>query len=607
MTQTPKQTNRFALFYLTVLSAYFHVFMEWIFFVTKPSSLSILSFYEKLNVLIVSGGIFALVLLGILLVLSVPAWLAKDPKWKARLTVLSRVPSALMLSITGLILLDNFTYTVFKFGIVTTLGAWRIIYIGIFILIFRWMYRFVQRTVQTLGKSASYLTLGLFAVSIVGILSTYISGISMKNNVVSEGSSTERPNIIIIGGDGLTANYISMYGYHKETTPFLSQLAETSLVAENAFTNMSSTTGSTASMLTGREPATVKVYRYPDVLSGDASFEHLPGILKHQGYKTVEMGTPYYVDARQLNLLDGFDIVNNQSMNTPALDALVKLLGNSPPTYFIQTMTGRITERLLHIFFIRDMKSPVTAVNDPRSRMTDGERVDQILDLVDQSEQPVFVFAHFMDTHGPTFSSSKHVFSGDSSGTEEWDQGRYEDAILSFDGSIQRIYDHLAQTGDLDDTIIVIYTDHGYKYAINHRIPVIIHFPNDAHAGRRKNNVQIVDVPVTLLDYLGIARPAWMTGESILDNEPPVDREIISITAGSPKKIAPPFYQIKTVQVIVCQKWYALNVQENSWKSGLVAGHTSRCDINLLPSDENIRQKILDYLKQYGYNVSSLQ
>jgi arylsulfatase A-like enzyme len=421
--------------------------------------------------------------------------------------------------------------------------------------------------------------------------------------------SAERPNIIILGGDGLSASYLSMYGYEHETTPFLKEMAKTSLVAENAFPNASSTTASTTTMMTGREPATVKVYRYPDVLEGNASFEHLPGILKRQGYTTVEIGTPYYVDAQKLNLLDGFDIVNNESLNQPVLNALRSVLGNSPATYFIWTIKERVSERLLHIFFIKEMRDPLKEVNNPKARMTDEQRVDQILAAIDraQADRPVYVFAHLMDTHGPHFSSSKQVFSTEADEDEEWDKGRYEDSILTFDGNVKRIYNHLAETGQLDNTILVIYTDHGFKYTTWNRIPILIHFPNAAHAGTRQNNIQVIDVPATLVEYLGIPQPAWMTGASFLNIEPDRDRQIISITAGSPSKIKPPFYQIKIVQVIVCHKWYNLNVQENKWATGNVNGHTSKCSQDILPSDDEIRQKILEYLEKYGYDISSLQ
>jgi hypothetical protein len=153
----------------------------------------------------------------------------------------------------------------------------------------------------------------------------------------------------------------------------------------------------------------------------------------------------------------------------------------------------------------------------------------------------------------------------------------------------------------------VIYTDHGYRYTVNQRVPLLIHFPKDSLVGRRENNVQVIDLPVTLLEYLNITPPAWMVGTSMLGDEPPAEREIFSVTAGSPKKVAPPFQQIKTVQLTVCHRWYALNVQENTWKSGISSRHTSRCENDLLPSEEEARQRILEYLEGHGFDISSLQ
>jgi len=58
--------------------------------------------------------------------------------------------------------------------------------------------------------------------------------------------------------------------------------------------------------------------------------------------------------------------------------------------------------------------------------------------------------------------------------------------------------------------------------------------------------------------------------------------------------------------MIVCQKWYGLNVQENKWQSGDIYQHTTQCNENLMPTDEEIHQEILDYLERYGYDTSSL-
>jgi arylsulfatase A-like enzyme len=238
--------------------------------------------------------------------------------------------------------------------------------------------------------------------------------------------------------------------------------------------------------------------------------------------------------------------------------------------------------------------------------MTDEQRIQQIEGLLDHANRPLFIFAHFMDTHGPHFSSSQHMFSTGET-DDEWDKELYQDAILSFDGSVEQIYQHLKETGQLENTILVVYTDHGYMYTVNNRIPIIIRFPEQAHAGTRTNNLQVIDVPVTLLDYLDIEKPAWMSGSTFLNSEAPPTREIISIIAGSPKKIKPPFFQIKSVAVIVCQKYYELNVQEDKITIKTVVGHTAPCEAQSLPLEEEIRAEIVAYLERYGYDVSSLR
>ncbi|MBI3164044.1 MAG: sulfatase-like hydrolase/transferase [Chloroflexi bacterium] len=593
----PNPKPQTALYFnLTVLAAFFHAFMEWLFFVTQSSSLSTLSWFEKIKVLLVTGGVVSLLPLLLLLALIIPA-----RKWKTP----GYIPAALVLSLTALILLDNFTYTVAQIGIVSTGGAWRILYIAGLAVIFYGMFRFIRR--QTLWKGASYLTSSLLAISAVGVISIYAARNSALDGY-SLAPFSDRPNIIIIGGDGLSARYLSAYGFNEDTSPFLAELMKSSLVAENAFPNASSTTASTTSVLTGQEPAEVKVYRYPDILSDEDSLKHLPGILQNAGYQTVEIGAPSYVDARKVNIANGFDIVNGQSYENPILDALQPALGNSPSAYFIQIVVERISQRLMHIFFISDMENPFEAVNNPKARITDAERKDQIVSLLEDSDEPLFIFAHFMNTHGPHFGSDDNNSTVESpNAEEEWDVELYKDAIRNFDGHVREIYSRLAESGELENTILVIYTDHGYRYVVNARIPIIIRFPNADHAGPVANNAQIVDIPVTLLDYLGAEKPEWMSGMSLIGEEPPADRHIVSITAGSPKKIKPPFYQIKSVQVLVCQKWYVLNVQDLEWKTGEVFGHTAPCDPSLLPPEDEIRQKIVDYLEHYEYDVSGLK
>ncbi len=615
MNSNPKKNNKFPpawrkLLNMTIFSAYFYASMEWLFFITKSSALSILALPDSLLVLLIAGGFFTLLMVAVFIIASIPFWLVNNLSWKLRLLATVYIVPAFVLTITALIMFDNFTYTVFKFGIVSTDTWQRGLYvIGLAFILWRFIRYSMKFTQKKEARYQHTLAFTLLIVSMISILFVNItSKSSLKDfNLGNMSPSATRPNIIILGSDGLTAAYLSAYGYGEKTTPFLKTIMDVSLVAENAFPNASSTTGSTTSTLTGKEPAVTKVYRYPDVLSGQDTIQHLPGILKQYGYKTVQVGVPYYVDADKINMLNSFDIINKQTVNLRFQNAFIFILGNTPSAQFVGTLVDRVKERLSHIFFIKDMKDAIAEVYDPKIGMTDEERVDHIIELLDEPQHPLFIFAHLMNTHGPHFGTNIHRFSTGTNIDAEWNKELYKDAILTFDSYIYRIYTHLKDTGQLDNTILLIYTDHGYKYAVNHRIPLVIHFPENNYSKRIVNNVQILDIPVTLLDYLGINKPKWMTGVSLLNSEPQADREIVSIVGGSPRKVAPPFYQIKTVQFIICNRFYQLNVQENKWNSGELIGHTGNCKKNQIPSDEEVRQRIVDYLRKFDYEVSSIE
>jgi len=608
MASTPTRStkhNRLALLNTVILSAYFYVFMEWVFFVTKPSAVSNLPGLEALKVLILTGGAMTLFPLAGALFFVLFSLFIKQTSWQERILRAGYIFPAFVLSVTALVMLDNFTYTVFKFGVISSEGVIRILYAIGFVLIFLRFLIYMPGNTWIHKRPASLFALGLMTVSTIGFAAIYFSDDPNIRNPHTESTTGAYPNIIVLGSDGLSARYLSAYGYSLNTTPFLSELSKTSLFAENAFPNAASTTASTTSLLTGKETTEAQVFRFPDILSGRDSFEHLPGILKRHGYLTVEIGAPYYVDAGKLNLLDGFDIAYNQAIDLSAFNVLLPILGNSQSMYFVRTIAERAYERLSHIFFDRKMENPVTAVHDPKARISDAERVDLILDTLDRADRPVFLFTHMMDTHGPEFASDQYVFSTGPS-SKKWDVSNYLDAILTFDGNVQRIYDHLAQTGKLDDTILVIYTDHGFTYTINERIPIVIRFPQGDFSRRVKNNVQVIDIPVTLLDYLGIPQPEWMSGISLLQGEPPVDRMIVSTTSGDPKKIAPPFYQINILQGIVCNRWYRLDVRKNDFSAGRIASHSAACKETNLPDDEEIQRRLMAYLEQHGYDTQTL-
>ena len=80
-----------------------------------------------------------------------------------------------------------------------------------------------------LGKTAPVLFLAALLTTLFGGPKTSASG------------SDERPNIVVISIDSLSAHHMSLHGYARETTPNLSKLAETSLVFDHCVSNSNGT------------------------------------------------------------------------------------------------------------------------------------------------------------------------------------------------------------------------------------------------------------------------------------------------------------------------------------------------------------------------------
>ena len=139
-------------------------------------------------------------------------------------------------------------------------------------------------------------------------------------------------------------------GYHRNTTPFINSLQEEALVFENFFTNSEKTTGSIASLLSGRLPTTTRVLIRPDMFQGVDSFMHLPGVLQHLGYRTADISIRYYADAYDLNMKRAFDYANGRRISEQILSSHLPLsvqLSYASELRFIEETSERVRVRML--------------------------------------------------------------------------------------------------------------------------------------------------------------------------------------------------------------------------------------------------------------------
>ena len=605
----------------TSLIISFFLSMEWLFQITKSSFMSYYGFSEKLVILLSCLSILSLfILLFICLLYGLMSFFGRKKVKKPIVRALVIIPS-LIFAGTLLLLMDNFTYTLFNFGIVSAEGFARAVYALLFLALLAITFPQVEKLTGYISrfKQKKFLAIAVFSTILISFLVTIFTG---ANQTYSSGKQAENknidsggfPNIIYVTADGLSAKNMSLYGYERDTTPRLLELSKSSLVAVNAFTNSRNSTGSIISVFTGKYPSETRVLYPPDILQGKNSYESLIAVLRDNGYFSAQIALPHFINAHDQNLLDGFNVINGEPLKENRLGQFIP----QDTYYFINLVSNRVSERFDHIFFLDDMVNAFTLVTSTDQSYNDRERINELNEMIRNTDGPLFVHIHLMGTHGPLFFPGQQIFSSgeDPKTQKDWNQNFYDDSIHEFDLLVGSVFDELAANDQLDDTLIIISSDHGMRWSSIDRIPLLIHFPDGDHARQINGNVQNMDIAPTILDYLNIEIPAWMEGASLLVEEGSIDQrpifsflyfdEYVSDQIVDYRKISPPFYQFEYIYLVYCHNWFRLNLRTNEFVSGIISSYENPCPTENELSDEQAFELMKNHMQNKSFDTSSL-
>lgn len=618
-------------FGLTFVAVYFYVFMEWLFFVTKPSFMSSLPLSESLLILAVSSGpVLVAVLAPLVLYWMVGALLGCGSAlvgfqvpgpFRSLWVPVSLVLPCGVLTLAVLLMVDNFTLTVLGWGIRHVEAKGLLGYQALLVLIAVAVYTLTWQAIQTisrhgLGRPLGVACAALVSITLAGTVYVGTHKISGSTPVGPQVRNGALPNILLIVGDGIETEHMSLYGYERDTTPHLRQLAERSLLCENNFPNAGPSAASVASILTGKLPTQTRLIYPPDILTGKDAYQHLPAILKTLGYRSANIGLRYYADAFDLNMRHSFDWANDRELQGFLLPEWFTGAIGQGAAYFLTQIRDRIESRLLHVFDVERMSDAFDQlVHAPYQSRGDTERIVQLWRWLAEGEEPFFVYLHMLGTHGSKFRPVRRVFSEGKTQDEPWMTDFYDDAILQFDFNVNKIVQGLAHRDLLKDTIVVITSDHGVKHTNRKRIPLMFLFPTDDRRRRVSFNTQNLDIAPTLLDYLGMDRPGWMTGQSLIANDPNPARTIFTAdrTHGrgvvarrrlNPSHIVPPFFSLGRVSLIRCDTVVEFRLRKNVTLVSKVKSHTRPCPDGPAPAEA--MQQIVDHLDRNDYDTSLL-
>ncbi len=327
--------------------------------------------------------------------------------------------------------------------------------------------------------------------------------------------NTGKPNVILYIIDGAGAEYMSVYGYNRRTTPNLERLAAEGAVFEHAYSNSRWTKPSTPSFMTSL---------HHSVLGGFTSFsDPLPE-------RTVPMAEHFHQAGYQTALFTSNSLAGRASSLDRGVDVLrdTDMYDNPTPSSIV-----------LHKEFFQWREVFPGQPYCVHFQTTDAWGGTKL--------SPLFAGLYLTPARRAEHLQWKPKVGGwptlerfEQTGVdrlEYYDRNKrlYSEAMAQQDHEIGKLVEQLKTKGEWENTLLVVASDHGqhesglvrldtYPPPGQHthlrpehtRIPMIFVWPGHIAGGQRFTQpVSMIDMLPTLLDLSGLPLPEVMQGQSL--------------------------------------------------------------------------------------------
>lgn len=403
------------------------------------------------------------------------------------------------------------------------------------------------------------------------LLLVLISLSGCKDEKVVEQTHEKKLNVLFIAVDDLRPE-LGVYGSEIAITPNIDKLASQGLLFNNAYCQQAICSPSRASLMTGARPETIGVfenYTYfrdenPDIIT-------LPQHFKNNGYETVYAGKIYHGKFTDSAL---------SWSRQPALDKVKFERPKFPGGYatkenqeIYKKNQAEIRKKYNSVSHYALGRGPAYEMGDVEDQeYTDGYHTELAIatmqDMVEKNEKPFFLGLGFrlphLDWNAPKrywdlYDREKIPMSEQmdapedgaamglhasfelrvrhgipKSGPIEGELARtlkhaYLASVSYVDAQIGKMISALEASGVRDDTIIILWSDHGWhlgdmgvwgkatNYEIATRVPMLIWTPNMPKESRGKRTdalVELIDMYPTLTELAGLELPEHLEGQS---------------------------------------------------------------------------------------------
>jgi arylsulfatase A-like enzyme len=401
-----------------------------------------------------------------------------------------------------------------------------------------------------------------------------------------------QPNILVIVFDTLSARHLSLHGYPRQTMPNLERFASQAVVFHQHYATGSFTTPATASMFTGTYPWTHRAFNLHGTLSNDYTqktfFSLLPegtnrvafthNLLVTSLFRQFTQDIDLYKNTRELSLVDEeySDLLFPRDYNASFWsEGLILRGGGATPSSLFMALLYKLARLGFKRQVTQDYGSlfprGVPNLNDIYFVLEDA--VDWISDSLAGLARPYLAYFHFLPPHEPYSTRKdfvdvfredgykppakpKHTFSeGHQDPFLNRQRREYDEYIAYADAELGRLLDFLERNGYLDNTLVMITSDHGELFERGIRghvtptlfdpiihIPLVVRSPGQTQRQDVHTRTSSIDLLPTLLRLTGQPIPdhiegrllPYITGETYLG-----ERSLFAMEAKSNPKLAP--------------------------------------------------------------------
>lgn len=368
-----------------------------------------------------------------------------------------------------------------------------------------------------------------------------------------------RPNFLLVTYDSLTSRNMSVYGYYRETTPFMKKWANTASLFTKTEAGSNYTAATTPGLMSGKRTWTHRKYHH-DISAKPLRMdtENLALLLKENGYYNSAFIANVVTPVNALDISRSIDYAPSViEFTKPA-----SIEGIIEKTLFLlfadhfNTYNWLGQDDFIFTVLLRRIDKKVYTTEFPPELA-----FNRFLELMDNNpHEPYFAWIHVMPPHAPqappppfngTFNpsrefrekndmysirpeinkySSKNLpFPKEVKRYIELLRDYYDEFILYCDNQFENFIGELQKRNLLENTVIILSADHGESFEHDYflhgpdhlyeqvtNIPLIIKEPGQTEGHIIDNIVEQIDIPATILDLAGISVPPWMEGRSLL-------------------------------------------------------------------------------------------